>query len=133
MKVRKGFVSNSSSSSYICDVCGEDVSGMDIGLEEAEMYECVNQHTFCEHHALDGEKLEEMFNDDEKEAHELSDLRYELPEQFCPLCNFESVSDADLIRYLLRWTGQTREQVAKTLRDVYPNYTAFWEDKGGTT
>ena len=50
MKVRKGFVSNSSSSSFVCDVCGNDYSGMDACLEDAMMYECSNGHTFCEHH-----------------------------------------------------------------------------------
>ena len=50
MKVRKGFVSNSSSSSFICDVCGNDYSGMDASLEDAMMYECSNGHTFCEDH-----------------------------------------------------------------------------------
>ena len=47
MKKRKGFVSNSSSSSFVCDVCGNDVSGMDMCLDEAEMAECKNGHTVC--------------------------------------------------------------------------------------
>lgn len=51
MKIRKGFVSNSSSSSFTCDVCGENCSGMDMGLKDAEMYECEEGHTFCESHA----------------------------------------------------------------------------------
>ena len=50
MKYRKSFVTNSSSSSYICDICGENVSGWDMSLGEAEMIECVNGHTMCEHH-----------------------------------------------------------------------------------
>jgi hypothetical protein len=48
MKIRKGFVSNSSSSSFICDVCGRNESGWDMCLDEAEMYECKNDHIFCE-------------------------------------------------------------------------------------
>lgn len=59
MKIRNGFVSNSSSSSFICDVCGQDASGYDMGLSEAEMYQCANSHVFCEEHALNC--------DDEKE------------------------------------------------------------------
>ena len=51
MKKRIGFVSNSSSSSFICDVCNTVESGFDMGLEEAEMYECENGHTFCISHA----------------------------------------------------------------------------------
>lgn len=42
MKIRTGFVSNSSSSSFVCDVCGNIESGWDLGLNDAEMCECVN-------------------------------------------------------------------------------------------
>ena len=47
MKYRSDFVTNSSSSSYTCDICGRTESGWDMGLSEAEMVECVNGHTFC--------------------------------------------------------------------------------------
>lgn len=48
MKIRNGFVSNSSSSSFTCAVCGDEHSGWDLCLSECEMYECVNGHTFHE-------------------------------------------------------------------------------------
>ena len=51
MKIRNGFVSNSSSSSFICDVCGHVESGWDMSM--SEMYECTNGHTFCESHVSD--------------------------------------------------------------------------------
>lgn len=47
MKYRSDFVTNSSSSSYTCDICGRTESGWDMGLSEAEMVECVNGHIFC--------------------------------------------------------------------------------------
>jgi hypothetical protein len=50
MKVRKSFVTNSSSSSFICDSCGHDESGWDMCLSEANMVECENGHTICEDH-----------------------------------------------------------------------------------
>lgn len=53
MKFRKDFVTNSSSSSYVCEICGRTESGLDMGLSEAEMMECVNGHTFCCDEALD--------------------------------------------------------------------------------
>ena len=61
MKVRTGFVSNSSSSSFICDVCGEEAIGRDISLQDAEMFECENNHYVCNSHRLevDKEKLRE--------------------------------------------------------------------------
>jgi hypothetical protein len=51
MKIRNGFVSNSSSSSFICDVCGDVESGMDMSASDFDMVECVNGHCFCNDHA----------------------------------------------------------------------------------
>ena len=47
MKIRNGFVSNSSSSSFICDFCGSVVSDRDLSMEDAGMLMCENGHTFC--------------------------------------------------------------------------------------
>jgi len=47
MKIRTGFVSNSSSSSFVCELCGRKETGMDLCLSEAEMFECINGHTIC--------------------------------------------------------------------------------------
>jgi len=46
MKIRTGFVSNSSSSSFICDVTGYVESGWDMTLSEAGMCQCENGHIF---------------------------------------------------------------------------------------
>jgi len=51
MKVRNGFVSNSSSSSFTCDVCGTTESGMDASPSDFDMDTCVNGHTFCNDHS----------------------------------------------------------------------------------
>ena len=70
MKIRIGFVSNSSSSSYICDVCSESVIGYDISLMDYEMYQCENGHIFCEKHMsttpTDIELLKIIFENDIK-------------------------------------------------------------------
>lgn len=52
MKIRKGFVSNSSSSSFVCDVCNESASGMDMCLSDAQMFECIVGHVVCDDHEL---------------------------------------------------------------------------------
>lgn len=64
MKIRKGFVSNSSSSSFVCDVCGYETSGWDLSLREAEMVECENGHTLCQEHVLEAsqEQLREILD-----------------------------------------------------------------------
>ena len=48
MKIRTTFVSNSSSSSFICDFCGRIESGRDLNQYDAGMYCCENGHMFCE-------------------------------------------------------------------------------------
>lgn len=50
-KFRLDFVTNSSSSSYTCIICGENICGMDVGLSDGEMYECIHGHIFCEAHS----------------------------------------------------------------------------------
>jgi len=60
MKFRKDFVTNSSSSSYVCEICGATASGWDMGLSEADMMECVNGHIFCCDEALEKPSKEEL-------------------------------------------------------------------------
>ena len=51
MKTRAGFVSNSSSSSFVCEICGCAESGMDSSASDFNMSECERGHTWCnEHH-----------------------------------------------------------------------------------
>lgn len=60
MKFRKDFVTNSSSSSYICEICGRNESGFDMSLSDCEMMECQNGHIFCCDEALPFPSKEEM-------------------------------------------------------------------------
>jgi hypothetical protein len=47
MKIRNGFVSNSSSSSFVCCICGEEYSGWDSSPSDFGGGTCVNGHEFC--------------------------------------------------------------------------------------
>lgn len=53
MKIRNGFVSNSSSSSFICEITNRIETGYDMSLEDAGMYNCVCGHTFDEEYLID--------------------------------------------------------------------------------
>lgn len=83
MKIRNGFVSNSSSSSFLCDVSGEMESGWDLCLSDAGMYECENGHTFKEEYLVDA--------DDAVIEGMTSDMRYALED----LCGYVKDDDFD--------------------------------------
>ncbi len=72
MKIRKGFVSNSSSSSFVCDICGNAESGYDASPRDLGMLRCQNDHTYCESHYVvdDGmmERLVARFREDGVDA-----------------------------------------------------------------
>lgn len=103
MKFRMGFVSNSSSTSFTCDVCGYSESYFDsIGIEEFGMIECVNGHTICRTEML--EKWEQTEEEEEEDI-------YQCPERCCPVCKFTVFSERDLAGYLLKKHGISRDEV----------------------
>ena len=94
------------------------MSGWDISLDEAEMYECVNGHTFCREHVLKTEDYDEEYDYDP----------YEMAEGFCPLCNFDGyISDHDLITYLLKAIERTRTEIIEDVHHNFNSYTEFQE------
>lgn len=109
MKFRKGFVSNSSSSSFICDVCGEEKTGWDWDLSEADMFKCVNGHTVCNEHSKE----------------ELGGESYSIPEGSCPLCSFDILMDSDLSLFLLKEFNLNREDVVKEVKESFKDYVSF--------
>lgn len=154
MKVRSGFVSNSSSSSFVCDVCGNEQSGMDLCLSDAEMFQCVNGHTICESHrvaevALEAKRkliLDNKYSDDEQidAAENMSDadfaefwddnnldsefeLDYEAPEETCPVCQFKSVDMSEVARYFMRKEGIPKESMPNYLKAEFGEYSKFKE------
>lgn len=64
MKIRTGFVSNSSSSSFVCDICGCVESGYDLSMSDAGYMMCENGHTFCNTH------MKEEFDEHSKDCAE---------------------------------------------------------------
>jgi len=95
MKIRQGFVSNSSSSSFTCDVCGRTRSVWDMNLTEIGMMQCENGHTVCVHH-VDNANYQDLHD----YLGENEDARYSVPAGKCPICSLQYVDDINLARYL---------------------------------
>lgn len=115
MKKRIGFVSNSSSESFICDVCGSTHSGWDADPHDFGMVCCTYHHTFCEDHAVIPipEKKDEW------------DKSYGIPAECCPVCNMREIRERDLTQYLLKKVGMTEDQVEAEIKAKYPTISEF--------
>lgn len=151
MKIRKGFVSNSSSSSFTCEVCGENCSGWDMGLEDVEMHECGNGHLICDTHMLgeidaqaqkefmlsygvddsEREQLKTMDDDEIEEMFEGGDycyyIREEMPTSFCPICSFKDIDPAEAVKYLIKKNGLTMETLKAQIQEEFKDYDAFMD------
>ena len=158
-KFRKSFVTNSSSSSFICEICGRVESGWDMGLSEAEMMECENGHTFCVDESLDIPDKKELvkmilenewnreyigsgqykyMSETELEEYEEEDLfdkfcsdggYYEVPECVCPICQFLEYSEYDLSAYLLKEYGIPREEVFEEVKKLNKRRKKLYENE----
>lgn len=159
MKFRKSFVTNSSSSSYVCEICGRTESGWDLGLCDCEMMECVNGHVFCNDEALELPSKEEMikmilenewrgwddkiknyryFSEDELIIMDEDELwegfcsesgYYDVPECVCPICQFIEYSEYDLSAYLLKEYGVPRDEAFAEVKKFNKRRKKLYENE----
>jgi len=104
MKIRSGFVSNSSSSSFVCDICGATESGWDASPEDCGFFGCVNGHIICQEEAYDGEDR-------------MDDYECELKEEYCPVCAFEILSRSDAKKYLQKKYSISDDEVFAIIKE----------------
>lgn len=106
MKIRNGFVSNSSSSSFICEsnrtvYHGQDASPYDFGLVECE--KCGK--TFDPSCAI-GEIESKKCEDDENRDYDDNTVGKEK----CPYCNMKKIAVNDEIRFFRKLNGIETEE-----------------------
>jgi hypothetical protein len=104
MKIRTGFVSNSSSSSFTCDICSETASGWDASPGDFEWLTCINEHiicTSCKDEGPPGEPDEEDKEAWDEWAKETEEGYYST-ESCCTVCQFIVPSQIDMRRYLIK-------------------------------
>ena len=155
MKIRRGFVSNSSSTAFVCDVCDNVESGMDVGIEEMNMAECKNGHCFCQGHTrqltneeliawyfeqnttlTEEEKKDVLANpeniyDTISETSGVGELLYAYPEHLCPICNMENFLDSELLRFLMIESKTDMNTLTNMIKERFKNYESFKRYLGG--
>lgn len=107
MKIRRGFVSNSSSSSFICELCGRTETGFDASPSDLGFVRCPNGHLICDTEALE-------FNSEDFEENDDADI----PECACPICMFQDMSNSDFTRYFLQVYGIPRDEVFQEIKKI---------------
>jgi len=136
MKIRNGFVSNSSTSSFTCDICGEVYTGWDASPSES-VYGCsicVNDHTMCNSH-IDTSSFDtddDMVNGCE---HEFNREEYKycpecgepamiendesgISEKNCPICQFKYYSENEMVTYLEKTRKVSKDTVFKKVKKI---------------
>ena len=155
MKYRKDFVTNSSSSSYVCEICGRTETVWDASLSDIDMMECVNGLVFCCDEALplpDKKELIKMIlenewnkvsNERDYSEEELLEIEeddlfndfcsegghYEVPECVCPICQFIEYSERDLSAYLLKEYKIPRDEVFAEIKRFNKRRKKLYENE----
>lgn len=151
MKIRQGFVSNSSSSSFVCSVCETVETGYD-GQYEIDIIQCKAYHEYCASHEpkwtledkqrilladkefttdLGEEKVkfiesgsEELINDIFDEYKDSFD---EIPESMCSVCSLDSLATNSVLAWLLKDSGKTLAEVETEIRRKFNTLDEFRE------
>lgn len=107
MKIRNGFVSNSSSSSFICDICGESETYYD-GLSDVDAVRCKDDiHSY---HLECAKKFDLVMVEDDYYGGE------SVTTETCPCCNLKILTKGDKLAFLIKKVGMSDVEILKQLQ-----------------
>lgn len=117
MKLRSGFVSNSSSSSYICEVCEDTFESWDEGFSTFGLVMCKDyDHLFCDTHRInpneDGKYTMYTYEDDDDR----------IDSKHCPICQMKEVSTHMVLVYALKKLKTTMPDLKNEMKELFANY-----------
>jgi hypothetical protein len=149
MKIRNGFVSNSSTSSFVCDVCGEEYTGWDAGpCADYDCTQCENEHAMCLSHLEDMGKVK--IPDDKGCEHEFdreknkfcaecgveawieAEMENEdgyLRKELCPVCNFQTYARNEMAVYLEKTRKISRDEVFAEIKKVNKRRRKLYDEE----
>ena len=116
---RTGFVSNSSSSSFICAICGGEEAGFEVCPSDFNMVRCENEHIFHEF-CLSPEvrkQIDEMKDKDEWNG--------EVPSALCPVCNLQAFDQEEVLSYIFKSRGVNYNTAKDEIKEKFKTYDDF--------
>lgn len=131
MKVRTCFVSNSSSSSFVCSVCGRQEIVYDSSVDEARMFTCEHEHVVCTVHAVNTNEpavADDWFGNKEtcdNFSDALSKRESSVPAIYCPICQLEQVTDSDMAAYMIKRSAVNRCDIVDEIREKFGTHANF--------
>ena len=116
MKTRNGLVSNSSSSSFMCCICGEIESGYDATLSDFDMTTCKKGHTY-HNDCVSGfnfKDTSELISEDEID----DDMDDGIDSKVCPICQLATLTDSDELKFLRHVYMTTKDESLNKIKET---------------
>ena len=105
MKTRNSLVSNSSSSSFVCCICGGiEAATDDQCMSDFDMDVCINRH--------------EIHNDCKKQFSNLTI-------NDCPICSLQALTDYEELQFMRKLISATPESNLEKVQSLFKTYFDF--------